>query len=106
MIEIFTQMTTKGPDGQTLTIPSKIQQRAFTAWSQPKSGLRYAGLGSLINHEMGGIWTEPHPFARAADRMVQKLRKSGAIARDGRLWTLTDEGAELRNSLIAEHSTT
>lgn len=92
----FTEMTSAG-----LTIPAKTQMKAFAAWLRPGTQSGYSSLAAAIERILPAPDTRNHPYARAADRMVQKLRKAGYIEKVKRDWKLTGKGETLRQQIVS-----
>ncbi len=102
---IFTDMTTKGPQGRQISVSAEIQKRAFAQWAKKRTELRYSSLGVHIDAVMENAWGQhPHQFSRAADRIMQKLRKAGFIAWNGRSWSLTDDGEKMRLKIVHQEN--
>jgi len=98
------EMTTKDDKGNAHSLSREVLVRAFIEWTRSREALNYGALGYRIDEQMGKVWQGQWNFGRAADRMIQNLRKAGWIAKveKGRGWQLTDKGRAAREALLSE----
>jgi len=98
------EMTTRDEKGNAHSLSREVLVRAFIEWTRSREALNYGALGYRIDDQMGKAWQGNWNFGRAADRMVQNLRKAGWIAKveKGRGWQLTDKGRAAREALLSE----
>jgi len=96
---IFRDLTADG-----LQASAEHQKRAFTKWLRPGKADSYSGLAAELNRISPAPEGVDHPYARAADRLVQKLRNAGMIERVKKEWRPTHDGAALRAELLHEVS--
>jgi hypothetical protein len=90
------------------TIGRDMVAKAVLGWNRGmRMGLGYAALGHDIDHVMGNVWQGPWPFSRAADSIIQRLRKAGWIEKgDTRgSWRLTSQGHLELNRLEKQSKT-
>ncbi|MEY8799504.1 hypothetical protein AB9K35_04190 [Leisingera sp. XS_AS12] len=99
MSAIFRDMTADG-----LHASAENQKRAFTSWLRPGETVSYSGLAAELNRISPAPDGVKYPYTRAADRLVQKLRKAGMIELVKKEWQLTQDGAALRAELLHEVS--
>lgn len=88
MTLIFADMRSEGE-----VVPAKAQVMAFLSWARHET-LRYSALAGEIGRALPNAWPGAiHRGHRAADRLVQRLRKAGWIEHQGGgVWSLTDRG--------------
>lgn len=88
MTLIFADMTSEGE-----VVPAEAQVTAFLMWARHES-LRYSALAGEIGRALPNAWPGGiYRGHRAADRLVQRLRKAGWIEhKGGGVWSLTDRG--------------
>lgn len=87
----FADMFTDG-----VHVPYEAQVRGFLSWSRNTPLPGYKDLGVEISKAMSRPDLD---LARAADRLLQKLRSAGHIKYQGKRWHLTDKGEILRDNL-------
>lgn len=79
-----------------INVPSDALISGFLKWSSHDPIPGYGSLGHTIACAMG----EPeHDLGRAADRLIQKLRKENYLTHKGREWFLTEKGKGLQIQL-------
>lgn len=90
--QIFSPTTSDGCFADT-----EMQIKGFISWLGGGLPGGYSTLAAKLD-AMKPVETT-WPYARVADRMVQKLRKAGVIEKDKRKWKLTAVGQDFMSTL-------
>ncbi|MFZ3583701.1 hypothetical protein ACOI1H_16220 [Loktanella sp. DJP18] len=88
------QITTKD-GGTTHEISRDVIVKAVIEWDRTlRTGSGYAALGHDVDHLLGNVWKGPWAFARAADAIIQRMRKAGWLEKGQKRgsWAFTTEG--------------
>lgn len=75
------------------TIPSSVQAKALAPFLRKGKTKRVRSMELEIFLENNGAPKDSG--LRGADRLIQKLRKGGFIAKTGRMWRTTERGEKL-----------
>jgi|AntRauTorcE11898_2_1112593.scaffolds.fasta_scaffold33537_3 ribosomal protein S19E (S16A) len=80
-------------------VPASLQRDAVLAWTRSGAPQGYAALAGEMNRLAPLPDDTDWPYHRAADRLVQKMRKAGLLIPVRRTWMLTDKGRSVLDAI-------